>query len=42
MAVQVYTARDSAGEAKDANANMDKLLTELNGNENRKANFLKP
>lgn len=34
----VYSAR-YAGEAKDANANMDKLLTELAGNANRKANF---
>lgn len=34
----VYSAR-YAGEAKDANANMDKLLTELTGNSNRNANF---
>lgn len=34
----VYSAR-YAGEEKDANANMDKLLTELDGNPNRKANF---
>lgn len=34
----VYSAR-YAGEAKDANANMDKLLTELSSNPNRNANF---
>lgn len=34
----VYSAR-YAGEAKDANANMDKLLSELDGNDNRNANF---
>lgn len=34
----VYSAR-YAGEEKDANANMDKLLGELDGNTNRKANF---
>ncbi|WP_116787732.1 non-canonical purine NTP diphosphatase [Flavobacterium psychrotrophum] len=34
----VYSAR-YAGEEKDANANMDKLLGALNGNINRKANF---
>ncbi len=34
----VYSAR-YAGEAKDANANMDKLLKELKEKENRKAQF---
>jgi XTP/dITP diphosphohydrolase len=34
----VYSAR-YAGEEKSANANMDKLLTELQGNPNRHANF---
>ncbi|MFP5436689.1 MAG: non-canonical purine NTP diphosphatase [Bacteroidia bacterium] len=34
----VYSAR-YAGEAKSAEANMDKLLAELNDNSNRKANF---
>jgi len=34
----VYSAR-YAGEEKSAEANMDKLLTELSGNTNRKANF---
>ncbi|KOS04871.1 deoxyribonucleotide triphosphate pyrophosphatase [Flavobacterium akiainvivens] len=34
----VYSAR-YAGEEKDANANMDKLLTELAGNKNRAARF---
>lgn len=34
----VYSAR-YAGEAKDANANIDKLLAELKGNPNRNANF---
>lgn len=34
----VYSAR-YAGEEKSAEANMDKLLTELNGNENRNARF---
>lgn len=34
----VYSAR-YAGEAKDANANMDKVLTKLDGVENRKACF---
>jgi XTP/dITP diphosphohydrolase len=34
----VYSAR-YAGEEKDANANMAKLLTELDGDPNRKANF---
>ncbi|WP_024771108.1 non-canonical purine NTP diphosphatase [Aquimarina macrocephali] len=34
----VYSAR-YAGEAKDSNANMDKLLKELKGKENRKAQF---
>ena len=34
----VYSAR-YAGEEKSAEANMDKLLTELNGNSDRKANF---
>lgn len=34
----VYSAR-YAGEEKDASANMDKLLGELDGNKNRKANF---
>lgn len=34
----VYSAR-YAGEQKDANNNMDKLLSELKGKSNRKANF---
>lgn len=34
----VYSAR-YAGKEKDANANMDKLLSELNGKENRNAQF---
>lgn len=34
----VYSAR-YAGEGKDANANMDKVLAELSGKENRKACF---
>ncbi len=34
----VYSAR-YAGETKDANANMDKLLNELKGKENRNAQF---
>lgn len=34
----VYSAR-YAGEEKSAEANMDKLLAELEGNQNRKANF---
>lgn len=34
----IYSAR-YAGEAKDAGANMDKLLRQLNGVENRKARF---
>ena len=34
----VYSAR-YAGEEKSAEANMDKLLSELDGNTNRKANF---
>ena len=34
----VYSAR-YAGEQKDANDNMDKLLSELKGKSNRKANF---
>ncbi|PKV50586.1 XTP/dITP diphosphohydrolase [Aquimarina sp. MAR_2010_214] len=34
----VYSAR-YAGEMKDANANMDKVLKELDGTENRKAQF---
>ncbi len=35
----VYSARYAGGEGHDSEANMNKLLSELNGNDNRKARF---